>query len=580
MAFGGNLEDLPFSDIIQLLHVSKKSGTLSVSGRTGTAKIVCRSGFITDAHFPNSRVSVSQLLLDAGLIADQQLESTLAKYLPRQLDGAQLVMVLIETRQLSREAGLEKLKDLIHQTLAEIITWKEGEFSFEQDEHVHEPVKEDLSFDMAPWIGIDTQGALMDAFRVFDEKNRSIEEHKERKKERIKEAVARISMMPEPLAKRQIEQLPGGDSAQAREALLSALENGERDLLSAFEEMDEDALDQVLAPPSHVLILSDDSFLKHSMHRLCRDNGIWVTVSEQELDLREAFEFGVLDGQSMVLVIDVGEEPLDGLVSQRRIAVAERMKSQNPELPLVVLGNLTQVDEYLQLFEVGARTVLPKPPRRSAGPNRAVETSKTFNAVVLGCLKGIFREQYRLRFAVQESRSQMASLKRRVQEIQDRDSSLDVSIIILQYVAELVQRGIIFLVRKDDLLGLGSFGLSSSNDTISTAAMRIRIPLEIPSVFSEVVQKGIVHHGARDDGILEEFLYGHIGAPTSAEFLVLPLKTENKTIALVYGDFGPKPASPPIKTDALEILASQAGMAMELALQRSRQEKREHIARS
>ena len=51
--------------------------------------------------------------------------------------------------------------------------------------------------------------------------------------------------------------------------------------------------------------------------------------------------------------------------------------------------------------------------------------------------------------------------------------------------------------------------------------------------------------------------------------LLLPLKTENKTRAIVYGDFGRREAES-LKIDVFEILASQAGMAIEIALQRTR----------
>lgn len=574
MAFGGNLEDLPFCDIIQLLHVSKKSGTLSVEGQLGTARIVCRSGFIIDASFPGDGVSVSGLLLKSELVTQNQLDLVQSRFLPHELEGSHLVMSLIDAGYISREDGIEELKDLIHQTLAEIITWQEGEFWFEPDELEAEENRDEMSVDMAPWIGVDTQGALMDAFRVFDEKNRSLEEQKERKKERIKEVVARITMMPEPPAKGFGVQLSDEVPPTLREAILKEQENEEKDLLSVLEEMDEETLDQVLAPPMHALILTADSFTKLSIHSLCRDNGIWVTTSDLEVDLREAFEAGARERRSMALVVDLGEEVFDSLTCQRRMAIATRMKSQNPELPLVVMSSAVDDDLLLKLFELGVRTILHKPTRQSLGCTTSVETAKRFNAVVLGCLKGIFREEYRLRLAVQESRSEMASLKKRVQEIQDRESSIDISIIILQFVAELLQRGIIFLVRKTDLLGLGSFGVSSHSDTISTAAMRIRIPLDTDSIFSEVVSQGIVHHGAREDEVLRSSLYNHIGSPASPEFLILPLKTENRTIAVVYGDFGEKPADPPFKTDALEILASQAGMAMEVALQRSRNEKK------
>jgi DNA-binding NarL/FixJ family response regulator len=577
MAFGGNLEDLPFSDIIQLLHVSKKSGTLSIVGATGTTQIVCQGGFIMDATFPGGGVSISHLLLQAKLVTKEQLERVQTKFLPREVDGARLVMGLIDAGYLSKENGNEQLRKFIHQTLAEIITWKEGDFSFDVDDSVGEGNRDDLSIDMLYWSGVDTQGALMDAFRVFDEKNRRIEAQKERKKERIKEAVARSTLAPGPPMRS--DERPSADvPEEAREVIPKDQETEDIDLLSVLDEMDEESLDEVLSPPMHALILSDDSFTKYSMYRLCRDNGIWVTVSDVESDLRVAFEMGVAEGHSMALVVDLGSEPFDSLRTQRRLAVASRMKMQNQELPLVVLGNVTEQTDTVKLFELGARTVLTRSGKSTQDAAKVLENAKGFNSVILGCLKGIFREEYRLRLAVQEIRSQMASLKRRVQEIQDRKNSLDVSIITLQFVAELLHRGILFLVRKTDLLGLGSFGMSGPEGTLSAAAMRIRIPLDVKSVFSDVVDEGVVYYGASEDSIVKESLYSHIGAPASAEFLLLPLKTENKTIALVYCDFGEKPASPTIKTDALEILASQVGMAMEIALYHRRDEKKATVA--
>ena len=571
MAFGGNLEDLPFSDIIQLLHVSKKSGTLKVVGAVGTTQIVCRSGFIMDATFPG--VSITRLLMKGKLVTQEQIEGVRKRFYPRDLDGAPLVMGLIEAGALSQEDGREKLKAFIHQTLAEIISWKDGEFSFDPDNSVADSQRDTLFIDMGPWSGVDTQGALMDAFRVFDEKNRRIEEQRERKKERIKDAVARISLAPGP----RLEGGSGGTDglpAAVREAIFKEQGTEEKDLLSVFEEMDEETLDRVLSPPMQAIFITDDAFTKHSMHRLCRDNGILVTVSEVESDVRMAFETAVSDGNSMALVVDLGDGEFSSLQSQRRVAIAARMKEQNPELPLVFLGNVSQAEDRLKLFDLGARTVLAKPTKGSKDVAQALEEAKRYNSVIVGCLKGIFREEYRLRLAVQESRSQMASLKIRVQEIQDRKNSLDISIIMLQFVAELLQRGIMFLVRKTDLLGLGSFGVSSHGGTLSTAAMRIRIPLDAESNLVKVVNEGVVYRGAAEEPLLKKYLYSHIGAPASPEYLLLPLKTENKTIALVYGDFGQKLASATIKTEALEILASQAGMAMEVALLHSRSEKR------
>jgi hypothetical protein len=141
--------------------------------------------------------------------------------------------------------------------------------------------------------------------------------------------------------------------------------------------------------------------------------------------------------------------------------------------------------------------------------------------------------------------------------------------VVLQYIAEYLERGIIFLVRKRDLLGIGSFGVDTKGDTISTTAMRLKIPLDEPSIFRQVVKTGMVYKGASNDELLSQHIYSRIGSPESNDILILPLKTENKTRAVVFGDFGRREAEP-LKIDVFEILASQAGMAIELALQKTR----------
>ena len=111
--------------------------------------------------------------------------------------------------------------------------------------------------------------------------------------------------------------------------------------------------------------------------------------------------------------------------------------------------------------------------------------------------------------------------------------------------------------------------MDDRGDTISATAMRLKIPLDEPSVFRQVVRTGMVYKGAADDELLSTRIYSRIGAPVSNDVLLLPLKTENKTRAVVFGDFGRR-ESETLKIDVFEILASQAGMAIEIALQRSR----------
>jgi hypothetical protein len=63
-----------------------------------------------------------------------------------------------------------------------------------------------------------------------------------------------------------------------------------------------------------------------------------------------------------------------------------------------------------------------------------------------------------------------------------------------------------------------------------------------------------------------------VGTPCNAEILLLPLKNRDKTISLVYGDFGDNAATP-VALEILESFARQAGLVMENAVYRKKLEK-------
>ena len=315
--------------------------------------------------------------------------------------------------------------------------------------------------------------------------------------------------------------------------------------------------------------MSTDGFLKYSIKTICKRERMFSFISSVERDIVREIEQCNTEGTDTVLIADLSNDNQRGLGPKKRLKAVRRIKYLRPELPIVVLSSSLDADVYQEAFALGARTVLRKPATGTGEQAEYVQEMKDFFSVLTLCIKRIFKDNNQLQRAAQDGRMQIASLKRRVLEIQDRKTSPDVTLVVLQYVAEYLERGIIFLVRKKDLLGIGSFGVDAKGDTISNTAMRLKIPLEEPSVFRQVVRSGMVFQGASNDPLLKKILFDSIGAPHSNDVLILPLKTENRTRALVYGDFGRREAEP-VKIDVVEILASQAGMAIEIALQRNR----------
>lgn len=114
------------------------------------------------------------------------------------------------------------------------------------------------------------------------------------------------------------------------------------------------------------------------------------------------------------------------------------------------------------------------------------------------------------------------------------------------------------------MTGERAVGVSSEKSTGPTPADRLKIPLSKPSVFRDVLEKGLAYYGESGDEALGQ-LFEQIGKPLSPAVVLLPLIRDRKVVAIVYGDFGKKEASP-VPLDILEILAQQVGISLEYAL--------------
>lgn len=572
MSFSGNLEDLPFADVIQLLHVARKSGTLQISQDDAKATIIYCDGDIIGAIHPSKELNLGRILMADGAVTAEQLDEAILAAETSGDDRKPILTTLVELGHIDRERGWKGLEVLIHQTMAELMSWKKGTFTFEMDKlHVEDDFRH-FPVQMQEGIGVDTQSALSGALALFDERNREqqreLEQIQAAQKQTPKTGDGSDGEANEITEPAEAESSPNTPSLQA-----PSVEETQKDvdfrLVDATGAAPEDAHFRRVIRPRRAILLCTDGYLKNTIKKICKDNKIYAFSSGIERDINQEIEDCSAEGATMVLVADLTQDDGPGLGPTRRLNTVKRIKARNPELPLVILSNSFGVRAYKQSFEMGARTMIPKPSRKGSNKDQYVPLMKRFVTVLTACLKSIFAEESSLLQRTQATRMQMESLKRRVHAIQDRKTSPDITLIVLQYIAEYMDRGIIFLVRKHDLLGLGSFGMDNHGDTISTAAMRLRIPLDQHSIFSDVVAKGIVFHGAINDPILQKNMFDKIGSPTAPEVLLLPLKTENRTRALVYSDFGKREAGP-VETDALEILASQAGMAMEIALQRAR----------
>jgi hypothetical protein len=155
----------------------------------------------------------------------------------------------------------------------------------------------------------------------------------------------------------------------------------------------------------------------------------------------------------------------------------------------------------------------------------------------------------------------MSLLREHVREMRQASRSGGVSLVALRYVAALVDRCILFLVREHDLLGVGAFGLEDNQGV----AAGLKLPIEPGSLLAGTIASGQLFHGVAEEPDLAKHLHARIGAPASSEIVLVPLRAQERTAAIIYGDFGAQ-VPRAVDTEALEILAEFAGMAFDLAL--------------
>jgi hypothetical protein len=171
MSISGNLSDIAVVDLLQFIHMSQRSGTLIIDSNRGAAHIAFQRGRIASAWSPSSLSVIGQLINHGVLTTDEveRVEETRRTSVPVPSLGKALL-----------EAGLISLPDLreavatkIEQTIFDLISWRNGTFELVADEVM---VDEDLTFapgEVLPELDIDTQGILLEAVRLFDERNRA-----------------------------------------------------------------------------------------------------------------------------------------------------------------------------------------------------------------------------------------------------------------------------------------------------------------------------------------------------------------------------------------------------------------------
>ncbi len=589
MPLTGELEQLPIVDVIQLIHSTRKSGTLNVYSRKGEGQLVFRDGYIICATHSSDDLKIGKILVESKIITESDLKRAL---ISQKLAGEYrkpLIATLHDHCGLSKDSAYKALETLIEMTVVEMVSWSRGVFTLDtetvliNDEYQYLPTHlQDVS--------LDTQMVLMDALRIFDEKVYAGEI------KLIDEGEDLEGGTPKEVAEEGQPEYTSEEVVVSEDILgLADLDKIERkkpstfQVLEAFDPADihrqviartlptvsdsfsdamVDFLTRVSLPlpdeplalhpavrSQAVILYSDDEFLRHAVMTVCKREGILAFVPEDEEDVERVVDRTLKKILEPIVVFGCPNQTSEHFTKLGLMELRSQMMLQHPDISLIQLASPGDYSFSLESLNDGMRAVFPYPDpsqQHDAPVEDTIKFLNSFSTYIRSC----FNEERRLQFSkLRNCLSSLRLLKR----------APDISLLLLQFVGEFFPRSLTLIVDRDALIAERSIGIISDLTAGPAPPMKTRIPIRKKSLFQQVISSGQSFFGSSDDDMLRDLLYPEIGAPADPTVLLLPLKSNDRIITMTYADFGHQKAKD-ISLDFLEFFAGQAGISMENAL--------------
>jgi DNA-binding NarL/FixJ family response regulator len=491
-----------------------------------------------------------------------------------------LLATLVQLGGLNREDALRGLKKLVELTICELMSWTKGSFTFDTDPIV-------VSSEGTRDLSVDSQMVLMDALRISDERERDRREGKE--------VPSFLALYPDVLPEERVGEPPGARSAVTADDLgLADLDRLEkkiprpvaemeifdplamhrrkvRELLPGFSSDEQEAFFSFLkrTPDRRsgadaaakqavkaIVLFSSDALISHAVLSLCNEEGVLVFATDDAQQLDRMVSQCLLAARTPVVVFDDAMRSEGGLSRETITGLRDQMRGKYPAVPVLQFASSQDSDFILRSYHDGVRAVLPKPSKEDRRQTYIHDTIRFLDAFT-SYVKGF-------QYGHDDVDIYGKKLKDDLTSLRGLTNPSDAALVVLAAVSEMLERAVTLVVRPSELIGERAIGLNSEKSMGPTPADRLKIPLAKPSVFRDVVETGRVYYGDRGDETIRTF-FKEIGRPLSPAIVLLPLISDQKVLAVIYGDFGQKDASP-VRLDVLEILAQQAGMVLEHAI--------------
>lgn len=160
MALAGTLKDFGLPDIVQLIGLQRKTGTLHLKTPSESVKVIFEGGNIVAAESSIQRPSdrIGNALVTQGAITQDQLDQALAV---QKQTMQRLGHVLISEKIVAEDALRKAVEAQLFQVVFRLFRWREGEYNFETQATV--------DYERTGAVSLGADFVLMEGIRMVDE---------------------------------------------------------------------------------------------------------------------------------------------------------------------------------------------------------------------------------------------------------------------------------------------------------------------------------------------------------------------------------------------------------------------------
>lgn len=564
MGLIGRLEDLPLSDIIQIVHLSRRTGLLEIKKDSEEYRIYFQKGMIVFCSSPKYRDFFSYLEASEKLSKEKISELlNIHKRMPEEPLGK----LALELHYFSLEDMAKLIYHSIMEVIDPLIKDKEGTFSF-YIKDIFSPqelgyVPEDI-FKMGglpPSSFLQKGGEISVLKEVQENLIRGKEAYKGEYKPTpptIKEEVVEKKAPVQELIPKEIQITSKAVHSPVERVL------GNFSILSKEEEEKVGGLDVVILEQDPLLRVAAKRIFAKERFKVHHYNSV-LQFEEKVKELKDAEDF-------FISIIGVSQN-INYEISEKLMGWIKRTGSGSSFS--IVLHPEYNIEMQHRILRAGADIVLQKPDFLKITPQEAEKAIGLFSEeiflIVQRHLKSKPEFQEKAQFhdiATKEKLNRSLSLlKHLIEELAEPADPSQIFLMILRIAAEYLERAVILLATEEEFLGIGGFGLTGDEVPMNIRVRSIVIPKEAESIFSQVHQSRKVHRGKLKRTPYNEKFINSLGKVFPNEVIVIPVVFQKKVLAFLYGD-NAEFKRPIGNTDGLELFLAQAGASLSQALSR------------